>query len=35
VKGYQQKDSESQLELLIDGDRKDLNVTLYPVPARN
>jgi hypothetical protein len=35
VKGYEQKDSESQLELLIDGDRKDLNVTLYPVPARN
>ena len=30
VKSYQQQDLERQLELVIDGDRKDFNITLYP-----
>jgi len=32
VKGYQQQ-GEQQLELVVDGDRKDLNVTLYPAKS--
>ena len=31
VKGYQQQDPEARIELLVDHDRKDLNVTLYPI----
>jgi hypothetical protein len=33
VKGYEQKEPENQIELLIEGDRKDVNVTLFPVAA--
>jgi hypothetical protein len=36
VKGYERRDPEQQIELLIEGDRKEFNVTLYPPnpPAR-
>lgn len=30
VKGYEQRDPEQRIELLIEGDRKEFNVTLYP-----